>query len=763
MDDAASVAASADPRRLHADIIKTSNKDRSLLNTLITLYSNSNLFSDALAVFRRIPSPNVVSWTALISGQSNSPISLSYFIAMLRHPTLPNQRTLATLLKTCTSLSLLSFGLQLHALSIRLALSSEPFCGSALVSFYSKSKHSDQALKAFDEMPKRDEVCYAALVVGLAQTSHSLEALRLFARTRSDDVRSTLHSVSGALRAAAELAALEQCRIIHAHGVVTGHDRNVILRTGLVDGYGKCGIVSDARKVFDEQLLAMNTIGWNALMACYAQQGDVFSVLEQFNSMVFFQGFVPDEYSFLAILTSLCNSGLAAETESWLTRMRVEYGLEPLLEHYTCLISVLARVGRLDDAERIALNMPFEPDAGVWRALLSASANQGAADVARRMSKRLLELKPDDDSAYVIAANVFVSLGRWNEAVEVRKMMRDGKIRKEGGRSWIEVRGEVHVFLAGDWRHERSEEIYTKLEELMQEIGNLGYVPNWDNRFAAAEETEKKDRLWYHSEKLALAFGVLSGASPPGKALRIVKNLRTCKDCHEAFKYFSMVLEREIILRDVNRYHRFIKGSCNCRDYWLETLVVGSFVQPATKAGKGIFDYLKHKYDYAKNLHKTYDKLQEEERVLISRELNVNGKIDEKKATMKLKNECVTWCERVTAKKEEVGLVKVRYVKEKSSSCGFFHLFRRSKLSEDMLKMTQSVVSLKDEVNPGNNILVHRETVPVQKRSANEMGDVPSVAEHVNQLLKLIKDQKLQNWNIWNAWSRKNNNHEKFE
>lgn len=147
-------------------------------------------------------------------------------------------------------------------------------------------------------------------------------------------------------------------------------------------------------------------------------------------------------------------------------------------------------------------------------------------------------------------------------------MMKERNVRKKGGRSWIEVYGEVHEFLAGDRRHERKDEIYKKLAELMEEIEKLGYVPIWDAMLHDVDKEYKKEALWTHSEKLALAFAVLCGATPPGKVLRIIKNLRTCRDCHEAFKYFSIVIKREIIVRDVNRYHKFSNGSCSCGDCW---------------------------------------------------------------------------------------------------------------------------------------------------------------------------------------------------
>lgn len=418
----------------------------------------------------------------------------------------------------------------------------------------------------FDEIRDTDEVCYAAMIVGLAQNSRCVDSLSVFADMRCSDVGSTMYSVSGALRAAAELAAMEQCRIIHGHAVVIGLDKNVIVGTALIDGYGKAGIVSDARRVFDENLSVLNSVAWNAMMAGYAQQGDKSSVLDLFR-LFEKRRFVADEYSILAVLTALCNAGLVVESEKWIEKMRVDYGLEPGLEHYTCLVCAMGRAGRLDDAERVAMSMPFVPDAAVWRALLSFSALHGEADMALKMGRGLLELDPHDDSAYVITANVLSSAGRWDEVAEIRKTMKDRRVKKEGGRSWIEVKGKVHVFLAGDRKHERVEEIYAKLEELMEECEKLGYVPVWAEMLHDVGAGEKKEALWYHSEKLALAFGLVSGC-PPGKALRIVKNLRICRDCHESFKHISRVVNREIIVRDVNRYHRFLNGSCTCGDLW---------------------------------------------------------------------------------------------------------------------------------------------------------------------------------------------------
>ncbi|XP_027165910.1 pentatricopeptide repeat-containing protein At4g33170-like [Coffea eugenioides] len=554
-----------DPRIVHAKAIKTHH--RTLLISLITLYSRANLHANSLSIFNSIRDRNVVSWTALISAFSNTPFAFHHFISMLRQSTLPNSRTFSTLFSTCASLSSLSVALQLHSLALKLSCDSHPFTASSLVSLYCKSRFLDGARKVFDRMRERDAVCYASIINGLAQNRKPVQALCYFGEMRRSGVESRIQSVSGALKAVSELAVLEQCRIIHGHAVVTGLNSDIVVGTAMIDAYGKCGLVVDARGVFDELDVALSIFGWNALMAGYAQQGDKDHVLQLFQLMEA-RGFKPDDYTFLAVLTALYNSGLAEESRSWITKMRVGYHVEPGVEHYTCLIGALGRSGLLEEAEGVALTMPFEPDAAVWRVLLSTSAYHGNADMAWRMGQKLLEMDPNDDSAYVISANAFAGVERWDEVKDVRKIMKEMDVRKEGGRSWIEVKGELHEFLAADKRHERMDAIYAKLAELMQQIEKLGYKPVLDEVLHDVDRKEKKEVLMAHSEKLALAFGVLCEAAPPGKAFRIVKNLRICRDCHEAFKYFSIVVEREIIVRDVNRYHMFSNGSCNCGDFW---------------------------------------------------------------------------------------------------------------------------------------------------------------------------------------------------
>ncbi|PWZ57010.1 Pentatricopeptide repeat-containing protein [Zea mays] len=443
-----------------------------------------------------------------------------------------------------------------HALAFKLALSSSPYSASCLITLYSRARSPACARHLFDEIPvaNRDPVCYSSTIVGLAQNGWYEESLSVFAGMRANGVDSTMHALSGSLRAAAGLAVLEQTCGIHAHAVVVGLDGNVAVGTALVDAYGKAGDVDDAVKVFEGLGGDRNLITWNAVLSAHAQQGDVQEVTGLFNQMMEL-GFAPDGLTFLAVLTSCSNAGAATEAKFWLEAMQSKYGVKPDLEHYTCVVGAMARVGHLEDAESFACTMPCKPDAAVWRTLLMGCVVHRRVDMAESMGQRLLEINPKDDSAYVMLANVYSTAGKTNEEAEAWTAMRDHGVRKEGGRSWIEVRGLVHVFVANERRHEQLLEIYDKLHELIQEVEKLGYK-------------EADERLWHHSERLALAYGLISGAAPSGKVLRIVKNLRICAHCHEFFKYASMVIDRVIVVRDVNRYHTIKKGDCSCRGCW---------------------------------------------------------------------------------------------------------------------------------------------------------------------------------------------------
>lgn len=268
----------------------------------------------------------------------------------------------------------------------------------------------------------------------------------------------------------------------------------------------------------------------------------------------------------VGVLSACSHTGLVDRGREYFYSMNQEYGITANSKHYTCLIDLLGRAGRLEEAQNLMKTMPFEPDAATWGALLGASRIHGNTELGEKAAKIIFEMEPENAGMYVLLSNLYASSGRWGDVGKMRLKMRDKGVRKVPGYSWIEVQNEIHTFSVGDSIHPEKNNIYAFLEELDLKMKREGYVSSTKLVLHDVEEEEKEHMLKHHSEKLAVAFGILS--IPAGRPIRVMKNLRVCEDCHSAIKYISNIVGRTIILRDSNRFHHFSEGSCSCGDYW---------------------------------------------------------------------------------------------------------------------------------------------------------------------------------------------------
>lgn len=246
--------------------------------------------------------------------------------------------------------------------------------------------------------------------------------------------------------------------------------------------------------------------------------------------------------------------------------MSKDYGIRANSKHYTCMIDLLGRAGRLDDAQNLMTSMPFEPDAATWGALLGASRIHGNTALGEKAAEMIFALEPWNAGMYVLLCNLYAASGRWADANKMRLKMRDKGVSKVPGYSWVEVENKIHTFSVGDLSHGYSERIYAFLEEMELRMKGEGYVSATKLVLHDVEEEEKQNMLKYHSEKLAVAYGIMK--TPYGRPIRVFKNLRVCQDCHTAIKHIAKISGRLIILRDPNRFHHFKEGVCNCGDYW---------------------------------------------------------------------------------------------------------------------------------------------------------------------------------------------------
>jgi hypothetical protein len=260
------------------------------------------------------------------------------------------------------------------------------------------------------------------------------------------------------------------------------------------------------------------------------------------------------------------HAGLVDDGRRYFNSMSRDFSVTPTIEHYGCMVDLLARAGFLDEAHNLIKGMPMKANVIVWGSLLGGCRLHRETQLAEHVLKQLIELEPWNSGHYVLLSNIYSASHRWDEAEKIRSTVNEKGMQKLPGYSWVEVDGVIHEFLVGDTSHPLSQKIYDKLESLFKDLKEAGYTPTTEFVLFDVEEEEKEHFLGCHSEKLAVAFALISTGAKD--VIRVVKNLRLCGDCHEAIKLISKVTGREIVIRDNNRFHCFRDGACSCRDYW---------------------------------------------------------------------------------------------------------------------------------------------------------------------------------------------------
>lgn len=312
-------------------------------------------------------------------------------------------------------------------------------------------------------------------------------------------------------------------------------------------------------------MMYRDTTSWNAMICGYAHNGLAREALNVFQDMLATEQ-CPNYVTFVGVLSACGHLGLVQEGFYNLNQLMKRFGIEPGLEHYTCIVGLLSKSGRLDEAEDFMRSTPVKWDVVAWRTLLNASHVHQNYDFGSRIAKLILEMEPKDVGTYTLLSNMYAKAKRWDGVSKVRRLMKERNIKKEPGVSWIEIRNTTYVFVSDDSYHPESTQIYEKISELLAQIRPMGYVPDVAAVLHDVEDEQKEDHLSYHSEKLAIAYGLMK--TPPQAPIRVIKNLRMCDDCHSAVKLISKLTNRDIIVRDSNRFHRFQDGSCSCADYW---------------------------------------------------------------------------------------------------------------------------------------------------------------------------------------------------
>ena len=573
-------------------------------NVMIRSYVNNHLYHDALLVFKTMASQGFE----------------------------PDNYTYPCSLKACSGLENLNVGLQIHGAVVKVGLDLNLFIGNGLVAMYGKCGCLMAARRVLDEMPSRDVVSWNSMVAGYAQNAQfddalevckEMEALRLkpdagtmasllpavtntasnnvsyvkeifmklakksmvswnvmiavyvnnsmpaeavnlYLQMEKNRIEPDAVTIASILPACGDLSALSLGRRMHEYVERKKLRPNLLLENALVDMYAKCGSLQDAREVFD-RMKFRDVVSWTSMISAYGLNGQGCDAVALFAKMQNL-GLSPDSIAFVSVISACSHAGLLEEGRCYFKLMTEEYRIIPRIEHYACMVDLLGRSGQVDEAYSFIKQMPVEPNERVWGALLSACRVYSNMNIGLLAADHLFQLAPEQSGYYVLLSNIYAKAGRWKDVTTIRSMMKGRGLKKIPGISNVELNDQIHTFLAGDQSHPLSKKIYEELDVLVGKMKELGYVPETDSALHDVEEEDKECHLAVHSEKLAIVFAILS--TEPGTPIRITKNLRVCGDCHIAAKLISKIVQREIIVRDTNRFHHFKNGVCSCGDYW---------------------------------------------------------------------------------------------------------------------------------------------------------------------------------------------------
>lgn len=561
-------------KQIQALTIKTHlQNDLNILTKLINFCTGNPAVSSmdyARQLFDTIPQPDILLFNTMVRGysRSNTPAdAVTLFVHALNSGLLPDHYTFPCLLKACACMNVegLEEGKQLHCFAIKLGLDDDSYVSPTLINMYALCNDVDSARRVFDKIVEPCVVSYNAIVTGYVRSSRPNEALVLIRELQERNLRPTDVTMLSALSSCALLGSLELGKWIHEYVKKYGFDKYVKVSTALIDMYAKCGSLDDAIFVF-ENMPVRDTQAWSAMTMAYATHGQSHKAISLFEEMKKAQ-VQPDEVTFLGLLYACSHTGLVEEGCEYFYSMRNKYDIVPGIKHYGCMVDLLSRAGRLDEAYRFIEDLPIQPTPILWRTLLAACGSHGNLDLAKQVMERIFELDDSHGGDYVILSNLCARAGRWEDVDYLRKLMKDRGAVKVPGCSSIQINNMVHEFFSGDEVNTVSTELHRALDELVKELKMVGYVPDLSLVcHADMEDEEKEMTLRYHSEKLAIAFGLLN--TPPGTTIRVVKNLRVCADCHSAAKLISLIFDRQIVLRDVQRFHHFKGGKCSCGDFW---------------------------------------------------------------------------------------------------------------------------------------------------------------------------------------------------
>ncbi|GMY23592.1 pentatricopeptide repeat-containing protein At2g27610-like [Fagus crenata] len=466
--------------QVHTLVIKCGLEfDNFVVTALINLYAKCGELAYARRAFLEVDKPQLQAWTALMGGcaqQGKAREAIDLFHKFHSSGLKPSERTFASVLGAFADTVDVEVGKQLHSLIIKLGFISFIFVSNAVLDFYSKCGLLEESSKTFEEMCKHDVVSWNALISGHVRSGHHGEAIELLKDMLIEGFKPNLHTYSSILSICGDIPAIKWGKQTHCCIIKPAFDSNVVVGSALIDMYAKCGRLSEARKVFDN-LITKNLVSWNTILVGYAQHGFGREALEIYNMMQS-NGIKPNGITFLGILSACGHVGLVEEGLCHFNSMIKDHGIAPRTDHLASLVSLFSRKGQTNRAFEFIRSFPMEPGKVVWRCLLSGCKIHKDVSLGRYAAEKILSIDPEDTSAHIMLSNIYAEAKMWNEAAQVRKIMKEKELKKDTGYSWAELKNNIYYFSSSHYTQFQETNLHVVLDGLTAQLFDAGYMPD---------------------------------------------------------------------------------------------------------------------------------------------------------------------------------------------------------------------------------------------------------------------------------------------
>lgn len=463
---------------MHSLVIKSGfEEDPFVVPALLDMYVELGCLDDAQKVFAVFPEWNLVVWGAMMKGYlkfSKEFKVFELFSHMIGSGFELDAFTSESVIRACGNVFAGREGKACHGFCIKRNFINSSMClQTSIVNTYIKCGLFHLAVKLFEEIPNKDVVLWTAMVTGYAKNGRGWEAIDMFRRMLDESMVPNSVTLASVILACSQMGSLRQGKSAHGYMLKHGVEMDVVNYTSFIDMYAKCGCIAVAERVFN-QIPDKNVFSWSAMINGFGMHGLYSDAIATFDQMTS-ENQVPNSVTFVSVLSACSHSGRVEEGWIYFRSMSGEYGIAPKREHFACMVDLLGRAGKIDEALSVISSMPMDAGTSTWGALLSACRIHKWVELAEVVAKKLLPLEADKSAVYVLLSNIYADAGMWDMVKKIRFEVCEKGLHKSAGFSSVEVDKKLHVFHSKDklpYRNLQIEGVWASLCKQMTE-GNV--------------------------------------------------------------------------------------------------------------------------------------------------------------------------------------------------------------------------------------------------------------------------------------------------